>query len=1307
MDTFSVALSGHFPIGLPSWGRCFWQDKDDGTLFLAYASGDFEVDFVTSADSGVTWSEPKLAFHIDNFSINPNFDIEMDLNGEVHCAFKLNNSGCYAHLTKASGSWFQQGTPVERGWCLAVDSGSVGGFNGSIWCQNVQEFERKATGFPLGFDSTPSVYLIAKCAPTGVSGVVTSGTAIRAARVNPSYTEYPDFSVFINHASDIGGVIEPGFDGGFPVLTDAGPGVFNIAAPLAFRKRQVVYSVDGTGIAVGFADPDFISTPFTWRFDRVMPVIDESIEGTSAAFSGTVTRCPLGPTMTFGHGPLWYHHVHPIWANKFEQGTDEDTNKSWELLSTAHEQFLEEKNWALDNRNEFFRVESRVRYESHGTFFPPTPVIARHSGLDIVQSSTRGIPRNVAPALAPFSGTMVDMAVSDQSGVMKFYFSAPGQDGSNQVLRILCQVQAQQNDENTIQVEAVPTRYSFNFPENAISGVREFAPARKILAGGDGGIAYWKHMKACRQIPGRWGREKKELVATVGSGLGPRINRIVVWDFANSIENKYPFRPPTFSLDHVALSGNNPSFVGLNSATIASSPSDVVNLFDNDTSTSATISNGDSVTLEWTYPVLFTRIEIPWDKTTSGDSNAANFFEVTIETSDDGVTFDTIKTYAGSEGREGGSTGNRLIKISSEYDGTDDGLSFETNLPSAGVGRFLRVSFGGTQTGTRDTRGVRIYGASTTKGKLSTTPDDWDVIFERPQNIGRADPEQFDGVYQFSSLPPLWSASGDWSWFTQASGIYSQPNFLPTAQPVNNGLVQSGVFQGQTIGSGNGSALRTSEWMPLNSSGIVEVDISIGAGEVTENGDSGRTVKWDTRYHKMGVGALGGPEDDEFNFYVVPQGTAAWINAGLVRDWHAQGPAFGGTADYFTVSHDISPGDYTLRWVYKRGNTRNTLPYPGDEAVAYIDNVHGLDGPPTPSIYGYMRGEQFATGVIHGFLDKAKWSAIHGFMDGYFFFQHRHGYLIGGPNTESTIHGYLLPYNSEQINGFLFGGDGLKSIPTGDILGFLGGVPGSSSSIFGWMVNSGDFGSIHGFLPGHTDETGVIYGYTSVADAESYIFGIVNSPSGTASESILGFMANKANEEIYGFVLAPSGTTSSIFGYLSPQNISTIYGFISASGSTTGVINSYLKAPDAGSDIYGYTLSSGDLPDGNLQRIYGYLFSDGASESILGYMNAKAASEILGYMNSVDFASGSINAWTSGIGFGSFTSHGYLAGISGLASGIINGYLLSAEAPSSVIWGTLIGIPDAPDSKAACGGHGTVPLPSVTPAVIPSSCFNI
>lgn len=131
-----ASISGTTITSLPQWGRCFWQDPNDGNLFLAYASGNAEVDFIYSSNSGVTWSNPQLMFKVDNFSVYNNFDTFMDYEGHIHAGFRLNNSGCYQFFgkigpnlgwTAASG----RGT-VQLNNAHANDNGVARGWQGSI-----------------------------------------------------------------------------------------------------------------------------------------------------------------------------------------------------------------------------------------------------------------------------------------------------------------------------------------------------------------------------------------------------------------------------------------------------------------------------------------------------------------------------------------------------------------------------------------------------------------------------------------------------------------------------------------------------------------------------------------------------------------------------------------------------------------------------------------------------------------------------------------------------------------------------------------------------------------------------------------------------------------------------------------------------------------------------------------------------------------------------------------------------------------------------------------------------------------------
>ena len=1290
-----IAISGQNTIGLPSWGRCFWQDPNDGVLFLAYASGDFEVDFVTSADSGVTWAPPKLAFNVDRFSVHNNFDVAMDRNGEVHAGFRFENFNCYAHLTKSGQTWDTE-SPEQRPWSICADSGNVGGHNGSVYIHEINDFYSTSPNYVFpGFRATPQAYVVAKAA---ASGTLSGLDSIVAARILSPYTSAPDSGHFITDVSAVATGIPPGSDGGFPLLTAAGKPVPFGGGVFAYQK-QVTYSVNTTGIVVAN------EASSAWNLRRVMTLFDEGDPGTTnVSTSGLRADIIQGPTMGFEKGPFPEHPLNPIIISTYKQDLGGSFDKQWEMLTTSHEHLIRNSN----EIDQFTRVDSTQTYQPLLTA-PRSTNFSQWAG----EVFDGGIPPNVAPAVSPSSGTLCDITNGALSGVMYMYFNGRSSDGRHCVTRMLCEVEAQTQSAfaNSLS-NPTKTQYKFSSRFHPISGIRNFAIADAHNAGGEGGKAFWQNMRALHHVNGQWAAGKSDMVATVASGLEPKRNNLFIWDFEKSSEVTTPLKIPTFGFDYIAGSGTTNTFVGLSATSIAINPDLVVNLFDQDTSTSGTISNGDSITLEWSTPVILTRVEIPWFKTGFGTGTPFDFFEVTLETSLDGVTFDTVKTYNDAGGRVSFSENQELlVKLWSEYDGGDgdeESFIFTTRM-DAMVGKFLRISFSGPQTGQRGAREIRVYGAGTTAGKTTTTFNDWNRNLTRTK-YKSSRVERFDGVYEFESLPPGWRTSGDWNWLTIASGDLSRPTRLPSALPSRGGTVLSGVFGTLPVGS-NGTALRTAQWIPLNSSGVVEVDISIAADELDKDGNAGRTIKWDARYHKIGIGVMvpDTSEDDGFRFYVAPVGSDPIDGSGQIKGFFLQGPCFTSTCDYFTVSTNVAPGDYTLRWVFKRGSTINNLPFTGDESVAYIDNVVGLNAPVEPSIFGYVKSDATASGSIHGFMSKTKWGVINALTKGFFHFIPRHGYLVGAPNESSNINSFLAGMNQGQIDGFLFGGEDQKSIPTGTIQSYIPVQSGAIKQIQGYLLGmkqSDIFGytsSFESFSPASG-----IFSYMMVPDAAESIFGGVNlGVSGVATERIFGFVANRVFESINGFVRAPSGTTSSINSYLSPQNTESINGFIASITSLTGVINSYVLAPDAGEDIFGFLPASGEPLVGQQQRINGYLFNAGGAEKILGYINVIDTSEIQGFMHGNVLASGSINAFASGVGFASMEALGYLAGISGSASGSINSYMIAVEQPNSTILGWLIGVPIASGSLDACGNHGNVPLPSNTIPVLPTNCFNL
>jgi hypothetical protein len=197
-------ISGVTNYRLPNWGRCFWQDPNDGQLFLAFASGDTEVDYVTSTD-GQTWSSPEFLFPCDDFSRHSNFDIIMDRAGHVHCAFRYRNMNSYRFLGKVpGGGWTHSSGNGVFGYQMAGDSGVVAGYQGSM---TIWECD------PLGFNNVPgadTAWPQVLIASKGSGTPAGARDRVRVYRVERPYRSAP---IFWDGPNDACGV-----EGGYPQI---------------------------------------------------------------------------------------------------------------------------------------------------------------------------------------------------------------------------------------------------------------------------------------------------------------------------------------------------------------------------------------------------------------------------------------------------------------------------------------------------------------------------------------------------------------------------------------------------------------------------------------------------------------------------------------------------------------------------------------------------------------------------------------------------------------------------------------------------------------------------------------------------------------------------------------------------------------------------------------------------------------------------------------------------------------------------------------------------------------------------------
>lgn len=203
-------ISGALDYRLPNWGRCFWQDPNDGQLFLAYTSGTREVDFVTSTD-GVTWTDPQFLFPIDDFSTHSNFDVFMDRSGHIHCGFRYMNLNCYKFMGKVAGSgWTASSGIGVAPYQLAGDSGTIKGFQGSF-----AMIEADPAGFGMMTGPFPTVVVASKA-----SGVEGQRDRIQVYEITPPYNSTPTLWQTVNFC---------GTEGGYPLV-----GLGNFEAPQVF-----------------------------------------------------------------------------------------------------------------------------------------------------------------------------------------------------------------------------------------------------------------------------------------------------------------------------------------------------------------------------------------------------------------------------------------------------------------------------------------------------------------------------------------------------------------------------------------------------------------------------------------------------------------------------------------------------------------------------------------------------------------------------------------------------------------------------------------------------------------------------------------------------------------------------------------------------------------------------------------------------------------------------------------------------------------------------------------------------------------
>lgn len=1202
----TTAITGAYEMGLPAWGRSFWQDPNDGELFLAFASGGREVNYIRSGDSGVTWSSPSLLFPVDDFSTFNNFDTFMDYQGHIHAGFALNGSGCYQFFGKVpGGGWTSASGGGVKAFNNYYPTGRTKGWNGTITRLDVQPSFSDYTVFPLILIANKNSH--GKLHIHSVQGPF-NGDIIR----------------------DFMGTEELGAEGGYPILMNS----------MGENNAQVV-AISGSNIIrynefTGWQRQNITYVPNGFR------LYDHSLcYGSGAGFRSSavvVNSTPSGADM---------------WAV-----ADVGGGAGWVPVLSGYMTGSAAWRGAFTN--------------------------------DVLNSTS--------------SGTNVDFTFTDELGVNKLYFQDTDGYGSTCIKRVLAQYV----------YGGYTTPYAFSDITHSISGVKEVATVDRFTSGGVFNIGYWKKFKAVKHPVSAGIRpnplhHKGEFIVTHShppiSSSGDCLNIFNVADSPHVHPGNFPL--PSVYRDY---SEDLLTTIVASGGFINGS-----NLFDRTSSTAATLSStGGFLTLEFDRPLHINKVHFAkgWNQnwgtlSVSGSFDNTDWRRISGDVFS--VTFDEL-VYLSSNSRD------------------NDAFGY---LKSP-VCKYLKFHW----TGSASTliNEIRVYGKGSTRVIDMTGPNaagaysfvDREIRKERSRNT-----EKF--VYQQDSIPAGFEVYGDVGWGVKASGAFAADNFLPGGGLLPGGKIPSGTYEGDGYGNGDGFSMQNALTSVSGASGVLQYSVYI---------DEPRRI---TFYKKADL-----HPEDKFEFYTVSPG-----GPGSGTLWTQ---TLGTNHDWTSVSTTpLAVGTHLLKWIYTRGGTTTD----GIYGAAWIDDLVGLDIT-QPSIYGWLRGDATQiSGSIHSYMDGSDKSYINAFMSGTPLTSYINSYLISSTfiNMAGSIDAYMKG-KGVQINSYMLGSDGpiLSSIPTGTIHAIMGvGADNKNSTILSFLAGT-HATFIHGYLRAADDvfTPTVSSGNTLTGDFSinaymlankpfSSIHAIVNAPSGTPSSSIDGYTKGFIGDQsIHAHLLSPSGFIDSRDAYMQgwdgspsyfnngPQSM--VYAYMHGPiSSGTATIHTYMLAKLPNEAIHAYMGPSTDIGAGAIaggpgaggastsgvsagqnwintflkgfdgsQLINAYIMGpNGGYGSIDGYMMAGAYdNRIWGYLPVWNNASGVINSYASGIGFGSQSSHAYLFGASGIISEAIDSFMTGHENSSAIIWGSIQGAPGA--ASGDCLFFGLVPE---NPGVIPSNTY--
>jgi len=1269
MYIFSTAVTGLYNISLPQWGRSFWQDPNDGELFLAFASGTSRLAFIRSTNSGNGWSEPEDIGPIDDFSVHNNFDTFMDPRGHVHCVFRYNDSGCYQFLGKQSGGgWTKasgQADPV--GFCTAGDSGTAPGFQGSV---SVKEFE---SGFDLPFTTFPTCIVGAKDA---------------ANDVDLYYMGYPHSSGFF--LKETIGEDNAGTNGGYPITYADGD--------------------NGNGAGVAYYDD----------VDRkIIPVIRNSsfdfwhVQGFFPRYLGSGEE-PFCGKMGIGSGTLPYTGLtsftcsssgNDLWGNYQISGgqtfTRLDSRSSvlydGQVVETAtidwRDQIPQSGIYGVGGDFPGSGTNCDFSFDSYGNMYWYWQQKNSAGHQCIVRTASRPFhdgtsyriytaPADIYPSGMRFTSQVSHDVAGGYNGrcfyknfkALKHPTAPSGNDFKSQLIVTNSYTSTYPSGSNLViwnMDESPAVRSHYNQPyyqidytatsgdENIFVGVSDafFHADIPLMFDGDvntyglvGSGSYLTlemdksrvidRIEIVGQSSSSAATNNRDIgqidlyashdgtnfsyIQTIPSGnasLGTRLRRFT----ANELEVEVQPGSQGF---YQLIDPISARYVRLNFTTAYTTSGrriSEIRLFGPSTTAHQTTTadhtyfNVPQVRRQYIERFRRKRGELPATWRSYGD-----FTWYTVASGD--FTHDVVLPTQEEPSYANGLVPSGLFYYLAATNGNGDGFSLISEPAADASGLVSPV-------GPIPSSGIYPGSSGVVEVDLDISVEEFNankryIAFDYRLDQNQDDVFEFSTIDEFNTETVHLSVTGSFNnWLTHTTTLDAS-TYTARWKYIRGSTTDPFTYGAAWIDNVSGVP-----GPPLWSvNGFIKGEQGVATGII--NG------YMNTNYSEQIYGYMyGAPFDSSINGYLLS----------------AVDPDFVSSINgYLYANTDGSINGYML--------AVNS----GEFAVTY----------PTGSINGYMLvWTGWDESNINGIL-LANWD------------QGINGYIIGAsapgdiPSGQNQIFGYVKAFDAESyINGIVntYG----QSVFSGSIAGYLNARFGIGDQVInGYMFTpSGDVSYINSYLPGWNGNgeffigpQSIINGYLSAEDLESvsingYLMG--NYPI----SSIWGYLGSEALVPSGGGLVGggPGGGGSSTSNVIPGTNW----------------INGYLKAHDGFQQINGYLMA----PPGYWEHIFGYV-SAGADDSI-----------IHGFLVGHEEAASSINAYMSGAGFVGDEINGWLFGISGTFSDSINGFVIGSNFPISTIYGTMIGTTSGVNSKEACPAHNYFPLPATLVASIPTGNF--